>query len=351
MTPCSISSVGTPELRTALQQRIDQKTKPTGALGQLETLALRIGLVQDRSDTLTLTRPTVLVFAADHGVATEGVSAYPPEVTYQMMLNFLNGGAAINVFCRQHGINLSVVDAGVNHPIEPHPQLIRAKMGPGTANFRHHPAMSREVAEACLRRGAELARNEYERGSNVIGFGEMGIGNTSSAAVLTSLLCRLPLEGCVGRGTGLDDDGYQHKLSVLRQAIRQHGAPSDPLDVLATYGGFEIAQMVGAMLQAASQRMIVLVDGFIASAAFLVAHALHPEVLSYAVFCHQSQEVGHGRLLNFLGEQPLLHLNLRLGEGTGCALAYPLLTSAVTFYNEMASFDEAGVSERRRDAG
>ena len=346
MTTFSIPSVNTTALRSALQQRIDRKTKPTGALGQLETLALQIGLIQDRSDALTLTQPTMLVFAADHGVATEGVSAYPPEVTYQMVLNFLSGGAAINVFCRQHSIDLTVVDAGINHDLEPHPLLISAKMGFGTANLRHHPAMSREVAEACLTKGADVVRSVYERGCNVLGLGEMGIGNTSSAALLTSLLCDLPLEACVGRGTGLDAAGCRHKLSLLQQAQQHHGTPTDPVDVLATYGGFEIAQMVGAMLQAASQRMIVLVDGFIASAALLVAYRLYPEVLSYAVFCHQSQEIGHGRLLKALGVRPLLYLDLRLGEGTGCALAFPLLQSAINFYNEMASFDEAGVSER-----
>ena len=341
-----IPTAGTSALRTALQQRIDQKTKPTGALGQVETLALRIGLIQGRSDTLALARPTILVFAADHGIAAEGVSAYPPEVTHQMVLNFLNGGAAINVFCRQHRIDLKVVDAGVNHNFKPHSSLIDAKMGHGTANFRHQPAMSQETAEACLAQGAALAQHEYEQGSTVIGFGEMGIGNTSSAAVLTSILCRLPLEVCVGRGAGLDAVGCQRKLTVLRAAVQRHGTPSDPLEVLATYGGLEIAQMAGAMLQAAAQRMVILVDGFIASAAFLVAHALHPEILAYAVFCHQSQEAGHTRLLKFLGRRPLLHLDLRLGEGTGCALAYPLLMSAVGFYNEMASFGEAGVSKR-----
>lgn len=346
MTTFSIPSTDDYNLRTRLQQRIDQKTKPTGALGRLEALALHVGLIQGRSEALSLVRPTLLVFAADHGIAAEGVSAYPPEVTHQMVLNFLNGGAAINVFCRQHGFSLKIVDAGVNHDFESHPSLIDAKAGRGTANFRHQPAMSREVAEACLAQGAALTQHEYEQGSSVIGFGEMGIGNTSSAAVLTSMLCHLPLEACVGRGTGLDAAGCQRKLTVLQEAVKQHGTPDHPLDTLAIYGGLEIAQMVGAMLQAATHRMVILVDGFIASAAFLVAHALYPEVLSYAVFCHQSQEIGHSRLLKFLGGQPLLRLDLRLGEGTGCALAYPLLASAVGFYNEMASFGEAGVSKR-----
>ncbi len=331
-------------LHQDLQHRIDRKTKPLGALGQLEALARQIGLIQGRADRLTLEHPTLLVFAADHGIAAEGVSAYPADVTPQMVLNFLRGGAAVNVFCRQHSIKLQVVDAGVNYNFEPHPNLVDAKVEHGTANFLYQPAMSRATAENCLQRGADLVKEIYQLGSNVIGFGEMGIGNTSSAAVLTSLLADLPLRQCVGRGTGLDDAGYRRKCDTLSQAVRQHGSFGDPLDTLATYGGFEIAQMAGAMLQAASQRMVVLVDGFIASAAFLVAHALHPSIRPYAVFCHQSQEAGHVHLLHHLQAEPLLHLQLRLGEGTGCALAYPLLTSAVNFYNEMASFDEAGVS-------
>ncbi len=328
------------EHRTALQQRIDRKTKPLGALGQLESLALQIGLIQHQPDQLSLKQPILLVFAADHGIAVEGVSAYPADVTPQMVRNFLRGGAAINVFCRQHGIELRVIDAGVNDDFEAHPDLVDAKMGYGTASFLKEPAMRRETAEACLQRGAELAQQAYARGSNVIGFGEMGIGNTSSAAVITSVLGQLPLAACTGRGTGLDDQGYQRKLNTLTRAVQKQGTPSDPLDVLATYGGFEIAQMAGAMLQAASQRMIVLVDGFIAGAAFLVAYALHPEIRPYTVFCHESQEAGHRHLLTLLDAKPLLQLELRLGEGTGCALAYPLLVSAVNFYNEMASFDE-----------
>ncbi len=327
-------------LRSTIQQHIDRKTKPPGALGQLEALARQIGLIQNRSDRLTLTNPTLLVFAADHGIAAEGVSAYPAEVMGQMVRNFLRGGAAINVFCRQHDIRLRIVDAGVNADFEAHPNLVDTKMGYGTANFFHHPAMPRSTAEACLQRGAELSRQACERGSNVIGFGEMGIGNTSSAAVLTSLLGNLPLEQCVGRGTGLDEAGRQRKLRILEQAVVRHGRFNDPLDTLATYGGYEIAQMAGAMLQAAQQRMVVLVDGFIATAAFLVAHVLHPEIWPYAVFCHQSEEAGHRHALGFLRAKPLLQLDLRLGEGTGCALAYSLLKSAVSFYNEMASFDE-----------
>ena len=328
------------DIRETLMATINNKTKPLGALGQLESLALQIGLIQNRTENLVLQAPTLLVFAGDHGIAAEGVSAYPPEVTHRMVVNFLQGGAAINVFCRQHNMNLKIVDAGVNHDFEPHPKLIHAKVGHGTRNFLCEPAMSVAAAEDCLKTGARLVREVVSADCNVIGFGEMGIGNTSSAAVLTSLLCNLPIEECTGRGTGLNDDAWQHKVQILQQAIQTHDIPGSPLETLATYGGFEIAQMCGAMLEAASRQMILLIDGFIASAAFLVAHRINTNIRPYAIFCHQSEERGHVKLLHFLQAKPLLHLHLRLGEGTGCALAYPLLESAVRFYNEMANFGD-----------
>ena len=328
------------DIRETLMATINNKTKPLGALGQLESLALQIGLIQNRTENLVLQTPTLLVFAGDHGIAAEGVSAYPPEVTYRMVVNFLQGGAAINVFCRQHNINLKIVDAGVNHDFKPYPKLIHAKVGHGTRNFLHEPAMSVAAAEACLKTGSRLVREVVSADCNVIGFGEMGIGNTSSAAVLTSLLCNLPIEECTGRGTGLNDDAWQHKVQILQQAIQTHGTLDSPLETLATYGGFEIAQMCGAMLEAASRQMILLIDGFIASAAFLLAYRMNPNIRPYAIFCHQSEERGHVLLLKQLSAEPILNLHLRLGEGTGCALAYPLLESAIRFYNEMASFNE-----------
>ena len=328
------------DIRETLLATINNKTKPLGALGQLESLALQVGLIQNRTKALALHHPTLLVFAADHGIAAEGVSAYPPEVTYQMVLNFLRGGAAINVFCRQHGFDLKITDAGVNYDFDAHVQLIQAKAGYGTANFLHQPAMSVATAEECLKTGARLVREQVSTTCNIVGFGEMGIGNTSSAAVLTSLLGPVPIAQCTGRGTGLDDEAWQRKVAILQRAIQVHGIPDSPLETLATYGGFEIAQMCGAMLEAASRQMILLIDGFIASAAFLVAYRMNPNIRPYAIFCHQSEEKGHVLLLKLLSAKPILNLHLRLGEGTGCALAYPLLESAVRFYNEMANFSD-----------
>lgn len=333
-------------LETALQQKIDTKTKPLGALGLLEDVALKIGLIQQ---TLTphLNKPAMVVFAGDHGIAHEGVSPFPPEVTPQMVLNFLSGGAAINIFCRQHGITIKVVDAGVNFEFTPHPDLINAKIANGTQNYLHKPAMTLAQTETALQRGGEIVHNLHATGCNIIGFGEMGISNTSSAAILMSLLTNTPIEQCVGRGTGLDDAGVQHKIAVLSQAITNHAIEeTDPLTVLATFGGFEIAMMCGAFLKAAELGMVVLVDGFIATSALLVAVGLNQHILDYCIFTHQSDEHGHRTMLAYLKATPLLHLNLRLGEGSGVAVAYPLIVSAVNFLNEMASFESAGVSDR-----
>jgi nicotinate-nucleotide--dimethylbenzimidazole phosphoribosyltransferase len=331
-------------LQAALVSQINQKTKPLGALGRLETLALQLGLVQ-KTERPTLQQPTMLVFAGDHGIVAEGVSPYPQAVTAQMVLNFLNGGAAINVFARQHGFDLHVVDSGVNAVFQPHPLLIDAKLGMGTENFRHQPAMTADQCAQAIARGAQIARDAIAQGCNVLALGEMGIGNTSSASCLMSVLCGLPMHQCVGRGTGLSDKGLQHKLSVLTSALQTHHVSADdPLQALAVFGGFEVAMMVGALLAAAEARATLLIDGFIATSALLVASKLYPQVIDYCVFAHCSDESGHSMMLAHLSAQPLLHLSLRLGEGTGAVLAYPLLQSAVAFLNEMASFESAGVS-------
>lgn len=330
------------ELVSALQAKIDQKTKPLGALGQLETLALQIGLIQN---TLTprLDAPCIIVFAGDHGIVEAGVSAYPQAVTGQMVANFLNGGAAINVFAKQHGIKLLIVDAGIKADPIDHPALINAKIGKGTENFLTRPAMTAAQCLAALQAGADLVLRQHAQGCNCIGFGEMGIGNTSSAALLMHCLTGLGLDCCVGRGAGLDDEQLRHKTAILRQALNRHGDLDEPLDVLATFGGFEIAMMTGAYLKAAELRMVIPVDGFIACAALLTASKLHPRVLDYCVFSHVSHEQGHHALLQQLKARPLLNLDLRLGEGSAIALAYPLLQSAVSFLNDMATFAEAGV--------
>lgn len=332
-------------LQPALQQRIDQKTKPPGALGRIEALALQIGLIQQTLSP-ALQRPHLMVFAGDHGAAKAGVSAFPQEVTWQMVENFLAGGAAINVFCRLLGLDLSVVDAGVNHDFGPHPGLIDAKIGHGTANYVETAAMSVDDANRAMQRGRDLAHTQADRSCNVLGFGEMGIGNTAAASLLTHCLTDADLATVTGRGTGLDDTGLARKRSLLEQAITRGGRQHDPLTALAEYGGYEIAMMAGAMLGAAERRMLLLIDGFIVTSALLVAHALNPAILAYCVFAHRSEEPGHALQLAHLSASPLLELGLRLGEGTGAALAYPLVQAAVAFLNEMASFESAGVSDR-----
>lgn len=329
-----------------LQQKIDLKTKPIGALGTLEKLALLIGQVQNTL-TPTLIKPNIVVFAGDHGITKEGVSAYPQEVTYQMVMNFLNGGAAINVFSNQHNINLKIVDAGVNFDFEPSEKLTNAKIAYGTKNFLKEKAMSKTQVVQCFDKAAKIVNEIFETKSNVIGFGEMGIGNTSSATMLMSYLCKLPIEKCIGRGTGLNDIQLENKISILKQAQAFHGKIVDPKEVLQTFGGFEIAQICGAMLAAFEKKMLILIDGFIASSAFLVAYQINPKIISNAIFCHLSDEYGHQNLLNYLNADPLLKLNMRLGEGTGCAIAYPIMESAVAFLNNMASFESAAVTNKQ----
>ncbi len=331
-------------LESRIRQRIDNKTKPVGALGRLEELALQIALIQ-QTETPALTHPHLIVFAADHGLAAEGVSAYPAAVTYAMVNNFRAGGAAINVFCRQNGIELLVCDVGVagtfptNAGNTPEPGFLKLKVRPGTRNMRHEPAMTPDDCEAALNAGKTLVNGVNHHGCNVVGFGEMGIGNTSSAALLMHRLTGLPLAQCVGRGTGLDNAGLARKLAVLEEVASRYTHLSDPLALLAAVGGLEIAAIAGGMLQAADNGMVILVDGFIATAALLVAHALNPALLANCVFCHQSDEAGHRRMLDFLGVKALLQAGLRLGEGTGCALAYPLIAAAVAMLNEMATMD------------
>lgn len=345
MTSFAIPPLDT-TLKNALHHKIQHKTKPIGALGQLETIALQIGLIQN-SLTPQLCQPTMLVFAGDHGIAQSGVSPYPQAVTAQMVLNFLAGGAAINVFSRQAGITLRVIDAGVNHTFEASDDLIDAKIGMGTANFLQTPAMTSTQCATAIARGAEIARAEIKSGCNIIGFGEMGIGNTSSASCLMSILTSVPIAQCVGRGTGLDDAGLANKIDLLTQAIAHHALnTTDPYVVLSTFGGFEIAMMVGAMLAAAEHKAVLLIDGFIVTAALLVASRIQPAVLDYCIFSHCSDEQAHQMLLAEFKARPLLNMGLRLGEGTGAALAYPLVQNAVNFLNEMASFESAGVSER-----
>ncbi|XYJ10358.1 nicotinate-nucleotide--dimethylbenzimidazole phosphoribosyltransferase [Telluria sp. B2] len=328
------------ELAAALAAAIDNKTKPLGSLGRLEGLARQIGLIQ-ASAAPRIDRPAILVFAADHGIVAEGVSAYPQEVTWQMVENFLAGGAAINVFARQNNCAIQVIDAGVNHEFGERAGLVDRKVAFGTRNFAVEAAMSTEECALAMERGMALAR---DLPGNVVGFGEMGIGNTTAAAALMHKLAGIPVAECVGAGTGLSPEGMRHKQAVLEAAVAKHAGIDDPLAVLATFGGFEIAMMAGAMLQAAALRKVLLIDGFIVTSALLLAARLQPAILDYCVFAHCSDEQGHRLMLEHLDARPLLQLDLRLGEGTGSALALPLLHAAVNFLAEMATFSSAQVS-------
>jgi nicotinate-nucleotide--dimethylbenzimidazole phosphoribosyltransferase len=337
-----IADIHDDALAARLQHRIDRKTKPLGALGRIESLALQIGLILG-TDTPRLESPQLVVFAADHGIAAQGVSAYPQEVTVQMVANMLAGGAAVSVFTRQHGLALTVVDCGVAADIKPQPGLVIAKAAKGTSDCTQRAAMTRQQCELAIDHGAALVT---QLPGNVLLLGEMGIANTSPAAMLMSRLAGLPIDPCTGRGTGLDDAGLSRKVEVLSRALRLHEQAREPLDVLAALGGLEIATMVGAVIQAAHERRVIVVDGFITTSAVAVAAALSPAVLQRCVFSHCSAESGHAAWLAKLGVRALLDLGLRLGEGSGAALAWPLLKSAELMLQEMASFDSAGVSEK-----
>jgi nicotinate-nucleotide--dimethylbenzimidazole phosphoribosyltransferase len=344
-------------LQKELQHRIDNKTKPLGALGRLEEIAMQAGLIQQTLHPV-IRNPHIAVFAGDHGIAVRGlVNPYPQAVTAQMVLNFVNGGAAINVFCRQHGLDLIVVDAGVNYDfgetLSPE-KLIHAKTGYGTSDYLEGAAMGREQAEKAIREGQRIISSLFDAGCNCIGLGEMGIGNSSSASLIMSFITGTPIEECVGRGTGVNDEQLEKKIDTLRQAFQLHLDPvtrsqradgrPDPLEILRRVGGFEIAMMAGAYLKAAELNMIVIVDGFIATAALLIALAIDPAVQKNCIFAHTSGERGHEKMLQWLGARPLLNLGMRLGEGTGAAMAFPVIQSALHFLDEMASFESAGVS-------
>ena len=331
-----------PALAAALRHKIDRKTVPHGALGRLAALAERLGAILGTTEP-RLDKPQLVVFAADHGIAARGVSAYPSDVTGQMVGNFVAGGAAVSVLARQHGIAQTVVDCGVRRDFDAAPGLHTAKIAPGTADCSVGPAMSAAQCGQALANGIELVKGLP---GNALLLGEMGIGNTSPAALLTARLGGIDVAEVTGAGTGLDAAGIARKTAVLREALAANAGATAPLAVLAALGGFEIATMVGSVLQAASERRVVVVDGFIASAAVLVASKIAPHVLQRCVFAHRSDERGHARLLQLLGAEPLIDMGLRVGEGSGAALAWPWLESACRILNEMASFESAGVSDK-----
>lgn len=331
-------------IKEALTDKINNLTKPKGSLGTLEELALQIGLIQ-QTLTPTLQRPQNIIFAADHGIVDEGVSLSPKEITWQQISNFLHGGAGINFLCRQHGFELKIVDAGVDYDLPYEKGIINKKVRKGSRNYLHEAAMTEEEMNLCIEQGAEVVRQSHNEGCNVISFGEMGIGNTSSSSLWMTCFTGIPLEECVGAGSGLDNAGIRHKYNVLQQALDNYRGDGSAKDLIRYFGGLEMVMAVGAMLQATELRMVILVDGFIMTNCMLAASKLYPEVLEYAVFCHQGDETGHKSVLRAMGAKPLLDLGLRLGEGTGAVCAYPIVDSAVRMINEMDNFAHASITK------
>ena len=331
-------------IKPVLWDKINNLTKPKGSLGRLEELALQIGLIQQTLSP-SLQHPQNIIFAADHGIVEEGVSLSPKEVTWQQISNFLHGGAGINFLCRQHGFTLKIVDAGVDYDLPYDKGIINFKVRRGTQNYLHGPAMTKEEADLCLERGAEIVRHCHEEGSNILSFGEMGIGNTSSSSIWMSYFTGIPLVQCVGAGSGLDTDGVRHKYHVLEQAMQNYQGDGSAFDIIRWFGGLEMVMAIGAMLQAAELGIIILVDGFIMTSCILAASHLYPEVLAYAIYGHCGDESGHRLLLDALHARPLLNMDLRLGEGTGAVCAYPLVDSAVRMINEMDNFAHASITK------
>lgn len=333
-------------IRPGLQRKIDNLTKPRGSLGKLETIALRIGMIQ-QSLSPALHRPCNILFAADHGVVAEGISLSPKEITWQQTMHFLRHpeGSGVGFLCRQHGFGFRVVDAGVDYDFPEGCGIVDRKIRRGTSNYLYGAAMTPGELDRCIEAGAAEVDTVGEEGCNVVSFGEMGITNTSSSALWMHLFTGIPLAECVGAGSGLDPEGVRHKYEVLARALENYGGDGSPADLIRWFGGFEMAMAVGGMLRAAERRMTILVDGFIMTACMLAASRLAPAVSDYALFCHAGDEQGHGRLLAAMGADPILHLGLRLGEGSGAVCAYPIVESAVLMLNEMDTFSGEGITK------
>ena len=332
------------QIKPALIDKINNLTKPKGSLGTLEELALQIGLIQQTLSP-TLQHPQNIIFCADHGIADEGVSFSPKEVTWQQTIHFTHGGGGVNFLTHQHGFGLKIVDAGVDYDLPYQRGIINMKVRKGTRNFLHEAAMTAEELNLCLERGAEMVKSCEEEGSNVLSFGEMGIGNTSPSSIWMHYFTGIPLSQCVGAGSGLDHAGVNRKLQILQQAVDHYQGDHSAWDIIRYFGGYEMVMAIGAMLQAAEDHVIILVDGFIMTACMLAAMQLHPSVKSYAIFGHCGDESGHKLLLDAMGAKPLLNLGLRLGEGTGAICAYPIVDSAVRMINEMETFQQATVTK------
>lgn len=331
-------------LRPSIIDKINNLTKPKGSLGRLEEIALQIALIQ-QTLTPALYKPQNIIFAADHGIVEEGVSLSPKEVTWQQLSNFLHGGAGVNFLCRQHGFELKIVDAGVDYDLPYEKGIIDMKVRRGTRNYLYEAAMTQEEMELCIERGAEVVRRCHEEGSNVLSFGEMGIGNTSSSSLWMTYFTGIPLEQCVGAGSGLNQQGIRHKYEVLKRSMENYNGDGSATDIIRYFGGLEMVMAVGAMLQAAELKMLILVDGFIMTNCMLAAMQLCPAVKDYAIFGHCGDESGHKLILEYMQAKPLINLGLRLGEGTGAICAYPLVDSAVRMINEMDNFAHASITK------
>ena len=334
-------------LRPDIQAKIDNLNKPKGSLGRLESLAMQICLIQQTLEP-RLTHPCHLLLGGDHGIEREGVSVSPREVTWQQMINFTHGGGGVNMFCRQHGFELKIVDVGVDYDLTSYPAILNRKIARGTHNFLYEPAMTEDQFDSALQVGIDLVDTCHAEGCNILSIGEMGIGNTSPSSIWMHLFGNIPLKECIGAGAGLNDAGIRHKYDVLSRALSNYQStihqpsPSTPLSY---FGGFEMIAAIGAMLHAAELHLIVLIDGFIMTACALAASQLYPATKDYMVFTHCGDESGHKRMLNLLDADPLLHLGLRLGEGTGALCAYPIVESSVRMVNEMNNFDNANITK------
>lgn len=332
------------EIRSYLQEKIDNLTKPKGSLGMLEDLALQIGLIQQTLEP-KLSNPCHIVFAGDHGIAAEGVSLSPQEVTYQMIANFWAGGAGVNFLARQHGFDLKVVDSGVNFDFKKDDPIIDMKIRKSTRNYRYEAAMTEREMNLAIEKGAECTQACFDAGCNIIGFGEMGITNTSSSALWMTYLTGIPLDRCIGAGCDHTGNIINHKYNVLKQSMDNYNGNASIEDIMRYFGGYEMVMTVGAMLKAAELKMTILIDGFIMTNCLLMASKLNPTILDYCIFGHQGDEAGHKLLLEYLKVKPILNLGLRLGEGTGALCAYPIVESAVRMINEMNSFKEIQVTK------
>lgn len=332
------------EIASLLQDKIDNLTKPKGSLGVLEKIAKQIGLIQQTLNP-SLNHPVNVIYAADHGIADENISKSPKEVTRQVIHNFLNGGAGVCFLARQHGFELKIVDGGVDFDFPAIPQLISRKIRKGTRNYLHEAAITDEEFDLAIRYGAEIVSECAAEGCNVISFGEMGIGNTATSSMWMTCLTDTPLKECVGAGSGLDEEGVKHKYEVLKAALENYKGDKGVHDVMKYFGGYEMVMAVGGMLRAAELKMVILVDGFIMTNCALAASRLYPDVLDYCIFGHCGDESGHKKLLDIMQVEPLLHLGLRLGEGSGSVCAYPIVESAVRMINEMHSFKQAAITK------